>query len=184
MKWFRSPPPAPPAQRVLMVCMGNICRSPTAEAVLRAKLQRAGLAERIGVDSAGTHGYHSGEGPDPRAMRAAAQRGYDLSRLRARPVQAADYERFDWILAMDEVNLAWLRHKAPAAAHPRLGLLLSHAAPALLQGADPEVPDPYFGPAAGFERVLDLVEAACDGLVERLRDPWRPPARTGRLTTD
>ncbi len=180
MKWFRTAPRPEPAQRVLMVCTGNICRSPTAEGVLRSKLQRAGLAERIAVDSAGTHGYHTGEGPDPRAVRAAAQRGYDLSGLRARPVQVADYERFDWILAMDEANLAWLRHQAPAAAHPRLGLLLSHAPPAALASAATEVPDPYFGPVAGFEHVLDLVELACDGLVERLRNPWAPPAGMGQ----
>ncbi len=184
MKWFRSTPQPQPAQRVLMVCMGNICRSPTAEAVLRSKLQRAGLAERIAVDSAGTHGYHTGEGPDPRAVRAAAQRGYDLSRLKARPVQAADYERFDWILAMDEANLAWLRSKAPAALHPRLGLLMSHAAPTALAKSTLEVPDPYFGPVAGFEQVLNLVEAACDGLVERLAHPWAPPGAMGRQAAD
>jgi protein-tyrosine phosphatase len=182
MKWFRNSPAPEPAQRVLMVCMGNICRSPTAEGVLRAKLQRAGLAQRIAVDSAGTHGYHTGEGPDPRAVRAAAERGYDLSRLRARPVQAADYQRFDWILAMDEANLTWLRGKAPAASQPRLGLLMSHADPSALPGAGREVPDPYFGPVAGFAHVLDLVEAACDGLVERLANPWAPPASTSELT--
>jgi protein-tyrosine phosphatase len=184
MKWFRTSPSTQPSVRVLMVCMGNICRSPTAEAVLRAKLQRAGLAERIGVDSAGTHGYHTGEGPDPRAVRAGALRGYDLSRLRARPVQAGDFERFEWILAMDEANLDWLRAKAPAAAQARLGLLLSHADPAALAGAEPVVPDPYYGPPAGFDHVLHLVEAACDGLVQRLANPWAPPTGAGRLAAD
>lgn len=180
MKWLRSSPAVTPSRSVLMVCMGNICRSPTAEGVLRLKLQRAGLGERVLVDSAGTHGYHTGEGPDPRAVRAAARRGYDLSRLRARPVQAGDFERFDWILAMDEANLAWLRDKAPAAALPRLGLLLSHGALAVQGGAAPTVPDPYFGPPAGFEHVLDLVEGACDALVQRLAHPWAPPAGAGR----
>lgn len=183
MKWFRSTSAAKPSRSVLMVCMGNICRSPTAEGVLRLKLQRAGLGEQVLVDSAGTHGHHTGEGPDPRAVRAAARRGYDLSRLRARPVQASDFERFDWILAMDEANLVWLRDKAPAAALPRLGLLLSHGAPASHGGVAPAVPDPYFGPPAGFEHVLDLVEVACDALVQRLAHPWAPPAGSGRATT-
>ena len=170
-------PRAPePTQRVLMVCMGNICRSPTAEGVLRGKLQRAGLGAQVAVDSAGTLGAHAGEAPDARAVRAAARRGYDLSTLRARQVRAIDFEHFDWILAMDSANLDWLRGRAPEASRSRLGLLLDHADPALLGGSDAEVPDPYYGPEAGFERVLDLVEAACDGLVLRLVNPWAPPA--------
>ena len=132
-RWLRrgearaSVPSAEVHTRVLMVCMGNICRSPTAEAVLRSKLAQAGLAHHVEVDSAGTHGYHTGEGPDPRAVAAAARRGYDLAALRARPVQADDFERFDLVLAMDQNNLHWLRHRAPAAPVARIDLLLAHA---------------------------------------------------------
>jgi protein-tyrosine phosphatase len=152
--------------RVLMVCMGNICRSPTAEGVLRAKLQAAGLHREVEVDSAGTHGYHLGEPPDARATRHAATRGYDLSKQRARRVVAEDFLRFDWVLAMDEDNLDRLREIAPADSSARVGLLLEHAE----RFADVrEVPDPYYGSPAGFDRVLDLVEDACDGLVARLR---------------
>jgi len=170
-------PAAPGATRVLMVCMGNICRSPTAEGVLRAKLRQAGLHARVVVDSAGTHGLHAGEPPDPRAIRSAAQRGYELADLRARPVQAEDFTRFDWLLAMDEANLAWLRSRVPEGATPRIDLLMAHAR----NHADVnEVPDPYYGAAAGFERVLDLVEDACDGLVARLAASARAdPARGG-----
>ncbi len=148
--------------RVLMVCMGNICRSPTAEAVLRAKLERAGLGGQVWVDSAGTHGYHTGEAPDPRAIRHAAQRGYDLSALRARAVDESDFSRFDWILAMDQANFDWLRRRAPGDSPARIELLLAANA------IDHEVPDPYFGPPAGFDRVLDLVEAGCDAWLARL----------------
>lgn len=153
--------------RILMVCMGNICRSPTAEAVLRTKLQRAGLERVVEVDSAGTHGhYHAGEKPDARAQKHAAARGYDLSRLRARRVVEADYSRFHWLLAMDDQNLAHLRQTLPIGATARLGLLMEYS-----RGyADVRaVPDPYYGAPAGFERVLDLVEDACDGLVEHLK---------------
>jgi protein-tyrosine phosphatase len=154
--------------RVLMVCMGNICRSPSAEGVLRAKLRAAGLHGVIEVDSAGTHGYHVREAPDPRAQRHAAKRGYDLSALRARRVVAEDFERFDHVLAMDEDNIAFLRELAPPGSPARLGLLMAHARQ---PGAPREVPDPYYGAAEGFERVLDLLEDACDGLVESLRRP-------------
>jgi protein-tyrosine phosphatase len=154
------------ATRILMVCMGNICRSPTAEAVLRAKLRQAGLAGRVEVDSAGTHGYHTGEPPDPRAIRHAAQRGYDMSGLRARPVRTEDFSRFHWLLAMDEDNIAWLRRNRPAPAIGGTELLMSFARQHV--GAS-EVPDPYYGGPAGFEHVLDLVEDACDGLILRLR---------------
>lgn len=153
--------------RVLMVCMGNICRSPTAEGVLRARLRAAGLDRHVEVDSAGTHGYHAGEPPDRRAQKHAASRGYDLSKLRARRVVPADFERFDWVLAMDADNLERLRELRPEGAQARLGLLMEHAR----RHADVrEVPDPYYGPPAGFERVLDLVEDACEGLLLRLRD--------------
>ena len=115
-------PQTPGTTRVLMVCMGNICRSPTAEGVLRAKLRQAGLHGRVRVDSAGTHGFHSSEPPDPRAIHHAAQRGYDLSALRARPVQGEDFGRFEYILAMDEDNLAWLHRHAPAGCTARIEL--------------------------------------------------------------
>jgi protein-tyrosine phosphatase len=149
-----------------MVCMGNICRSPTAEAVLRAKLQAAGLAQRVLVDSAGTHGYHVGEPPDPRAVKHAAARGYDLSRLRARRVRADDFARFHWVLAMDDANLEALAEAAPPDTSARVGLLMAHA---VRHAGVREVPDPYYGAPAGFDRVLDLVEDACDGLVARLQ---------------
>jgi len=155
--------------RVLMVCMGNICRSPTAEAVLRSKLQQAGLHGQVLVDSAGTHGYHTGEAPDPRAVAAGSRRGYDLASLSARPVQPDDFQRFDWLLAMDEDNLAWLQRKAPEAHPARIELLLVHARH---QHGQTQVPDPYYGGPAGFDRVLDLVEDACDGFVTKLQgDP-------------
>jgi protein-tyrosine phosphatase len=152
--------------RVLMVCMGNICRSPTAESVLRRKLQQAGLAGRVRVDSAGTHGYHTGEAPDPRAQAAGQRRGYELAALRARPVQPEDFERFDLILAMDDNNLAWLARKAPEGHRARVELLLNHARH---HPGTTDVPDPYYGGPAGFDRVLDLVEDACDGLVVELQ---------------
>jgi protein-tyrosine phosphatase len=157
--------PSAPALRVLMVCMGNICRSPTAEAVLRAQLQRASLADKVLVDSAGTHGYHTGEPPDPRAIARGRQRGYALDGLRARPVHEQDFARFDLILAMDEANLAWLQRKAPEAAAGRLGLLMTYAS---RHPGVTAVPDPYYGAPEGFDRVLDLVEDACAGLLPRL----------------
>jgi protein-tyrosine phosphatase len=131
--------------RVLMVCLGNICRSPTAEVVLRHRLAAAGLGDQVEVDSAGTGGWHIGAAPDPRSQRHAAHRGYDLSALRARRVVEDDFHRFDLILAMDEDNLADLRRLAPARHRAELRLF-----------AEVEVPDPYVGGAAGFERVLDL----------------------------
>lgn len=145
--------------RILFVCMGNICRSPTAEGILRAKLHTAGLAEAVKLDSAGTGDWHVGKAPDARAIQAAAGRGYDIGDLRARQVAKDDFQRFDLILAMDQDNLAWLEQLRPGAgAVPELFLAR--------QGlAVDEVPDPYYGGAAGFERVLDLLESACDGLV-------------------
>ena len=152
--------------RILMVCTGNICRSPTAEGVLRAKLQQAGLGAQVRVDSAGTQGYHTAEPPDPRAIRAAAQRGYDIAGIRARPMRPEDFTRFDWLLAMDQSHIDWLIKRAPPAAAARIGLLMPLAPPGL---AVTEVPDPYYGGPAGFDRVLDLLEAACEGVVGRLR---------------
>ena len=153
--------------RVLMVCMGNICRSPTAEGVLRAKLEAAGLGREVEVDSAGTHGHHhAGEAPDPRAVKHAAARGYEIGKLRARRLVDEDFERFDWLIAMDDDNLAFMQSAAPAGSAVRIGLLLEHAR---RHAGVREVPDPYYGAPAGFEHVLDLVEDACDGLVEALR---------------
>jgi protein-tyrosine phosphatase len=156
---------SPATRRVLMVCMGNICRSPTAEAVLRHKLTEAGLTAAVVVDSAGTHGYHIGAPPDERAQAHARRRGYALDSLRARAVAPEDFLRFDLILAMDDENLRHLQRICPAEHRSRLALLSSHAPP----GSRRDVPDPYYGREAGFEEVLDLVEAACDGLVTRLR---------------
>jgi protein-tyrosine phosphatase len=150
---------------VLFVCMGNICRSPTAEAVFRKLAAEAGLDGRIHADSAGTHGYHEGAAPDPRATAAARQRGFELAAIRARRVSAEDFERFDLILAMDEDNLDDLRRVAPAGARAELRLLLEFA-----RGRrERAVPDPYYGGRTGFERVLDLVTEACAGLLEELR---------------
>ncbi|MDE2146832.1 MAG: low molecular weight phosphotyrosine protein phosphatase [Burkholderiales bacterium] len=145
-----------------MVCTGNICRSPTAEAVLRAKLEQAGLGDRVAVASAGTTGWHEGEAPDPRARQHALLRGYDLSALRARALRPEDYERHDLILAMDEGHLAHLQAHAPAGSRARLQPLLAYAR---RFAGTAEVPDPYYGPPQGFEQVLDLVEDACEGLV-------------------
>jgi protein-tyrosine phosphatase len=170
-QWIRGAGASPDARadapelRVLMVCMGNICRSPTAEGVLRAMLQRSALKGRVQVDSAGTHGYHTDEAPDARAIRHAALRGYDLSRMRARPVQSEDFNRFHLLLAMDEDNQAWLLRRAPAGACGQVELLMDYAPDHAKTRA---VPDPYYGGPAGFEHVLDLVEAACGGLVDRL----------------
>ena len=156
--------------RILFVCLGNICRSPTAEAVLRALAAREAPELPIEVDSAGTAGYHIGQPPDPRTREAAARRGYDLSTLRARIVEPGDFERFDLILAMDHENLEVLRRRAPRDARERLRLFLEFA-PA---GGPAEVPDPYYGGPNGFEEVLDLVEAATRGLLTHLRQ--RPRA--------
>jgi protein-tyrosine phosphatase len=168
-QWLSGEPAAEaaaPGLRILMVCTGNICRSPTAEGVLRHKLTQAGMAGAVQVGSAGTQGYHTAEPPDPRAVRAAAARGYDLARLRARPLRPDDFQRFDVLLAMDKGHLEWLhKRRPPAAGAIQLGLLMTLA---LRRRDVVEVPDPYYGGPAGFEHVLDLVEDACDGIVERL----------------
>ncbi|WP_186425243.1 low molecular weight protein-tyrosine-phosphatase [Cupriavidus metallidurans] len=150
---------------ILMCCMGNICRSPTAEGVLRAKLEAAGLADLVELDSAGTHDYHVGRAPDARSQRHALRRGYDLSALRARQVVVADFSRFDLVLAMDQANLSALRALHADAGADRLRLLMSFAT----QHNAEEVPDPYYGEGDGFERVLDYIEDACDGVIEMLR---------------
>jgi protein-tyrosine phosphatase len=149
---------------VLFVCTGNICRSPTAEGVFRKLVAQAGLGERIGTDSAGTHGYHVGEPPDPRAQAVAAKRGYDLSVLRARRIERADFQRFDLILAMDHDHHAILSRMAPAAASHKLRLMMSYAR----RFRESEVPDPYYGGPQEFERVLDMLEDAAQGLLSSL----------------
>ncbi len=159
--------------RVLLVCMGNICRSPMAEGVLRARLAARPGPRRIAVDSAGTHGYHQDAPPDSRAQAAAERRGYSIGGLRARRVVSEDFERFDLILAMDSDNLAVLKEMAPSDSRAQLRLFLDYSPDQ--PGAD--VPDPYYGGATGFERVLDLIEETIDRLVDELHAmelPSRP----------
>ncbi len=156
--------------RILFVCMGNICRSPTAEGVMRALVAEAALEDRVELDSAGTGAWHTGEPPDPRARDAAGRRGIALGGV-ARRVVAEDFERFDLILAMDRVNLAALLDLAPdARARAKLHLLREFE-PAGDGVRARDVPDPYAGGARGFEVVLDLVQAACRGLLAQLADP-------------
>lgn len=150
---------------VLFICMGNICRSPTAEAVFRHYVENAGLSEHIRIDSAGTHDYHIGAAPDLRTQRAAQQRGYDMSGLRGRQVEQADFLRFDYVLAMDHANLAILQRITPPASRTQAWLFLEHAR----YHQEREVPDPYYGGAEGFERVLDMVEDAAEGLLQHIR---------------
>ena len=158
--------PVMPRFSVLFVCMGNICRSPTAEGVFRSLLKTHRLDRHVFVDSAGTHAYHVGEAPDPRAQLAAAKRGHDLSGLRARKVTARDFETFDLILAMDRNNLAALLVQCPENDAERLGLFMDYAG----NFAEVEVPDPYYGGDSGFDRVLDMVEDAATGLLEMLKE--------------
>ena len=150
--------------RVLFVCLGNICRSPTAEGVLRHQLQAAALAEQVHVASAGTGDWHVGKAPDGRTCKAAQARGYDLSQQRAQQVSVAHFAEYDLILAMDESNLSHLRALRPHSASGELDLFLRR------YGAElDEVPDPYYGGAAGFEQVLDLIEVACQALVVEIK---------------
>ena len=150
---------------ILFVCMGNICRSPTAEGVFRKHVSDAGLDAAIHTDSAGTHAYHSGEPADRRAHAAAAKRGFSLEGIRARRVTDEDFDQFDFILAMDEDNLMVLHERAPDEQRSKVRLFLEFAE----SRHENEVPDPYYGGSAGFERVLDLVEEASQGLLETLR---------------
>lgn len=151
--------------RVLFVCMGNICRSPTAEVVLQHFIAGNGLGDRVEVDSAATHRYHVGEAPDSRTMRAAASRGYDLSRHRARKVACQDLDDFDLILAMDKSNLDNLRRMASPEQQARIGLFMDYSA----NFEDDEVPDPYYGLGHAFDLVLDMIEDAAQGLVGEIK---------------
>ncbi len=151
--------------RVLFVCMGNICRSPTAEGVFRHAVAAAGLEQKIIVDSAGTHGYHLGHPPDHRTQTAAAQRGYDLANLRARQVTGQDFVESDFIVAMDLDNLAQLRQLAPRQHLGKLSLFMEYSS----ARRGEEVPDPYYGGSQGFELVLDMAEDAAAGLLEHIK---------------
>jgi protein-tyrosine phosphatase len=151
--------------KVLFVCMGNICRSPTAEGVFTKRLREEGLAERVVVDSAGTHAYHIGDAPDPRSQKAAQKRGVELQHLRARRVAVEDFHEFDYVLAMDRDNLYALEALYPLGAKGKPHLFLSYAPHLEFD----EVPDPYYGGATGFERVLDMIEDATEGLLRDIR---------------
>ena len=151
----------PPTLSILMVCMGNICRSPTAHGVLTQRVADAGLGDRIVVDSAGTHDYHVGRPPDERAQQHAARRGVDLSAQRARQLKAQDFDDFDLVLVMDDAN----QHAARALCPPGQRHKLRRLTDFCTRHRASEVPDPYYGGAAGFEAVLDLVEDACDGVL-------------------
>jgi len=150
--------------RILFVCMGNICRSPTAEGVFRRLVQERASHLPLEIDSAGTHDYHVGEPPDARAVAAAARRGIDLRSLRARQVSDEDFERFDLIVAMDRLNHVTLLERAPPVAHERIRLFMEYAGDADVQ----DVPDPYYGGPLGFEQVLDLAEEAAAGLLDEV----------------
>lgn len=151
--------------KILFVCMGNICRSPTAEGVFRSHARRLAPALDIEFDSAGTHAYHVGEPPDPRTIDAAARRGIDLTNLRARQVSNDDFERFDLIVAMDRLNHATLLDRSPPEHRERIRTLLEFAG----KTAPVDVPDPYYGGEKGFDDVLDLVESAVEGLLAEAR---------------
>ncbi len=154
---------------VVFVCMGNICRSPTAEVVFRQYVERAGLENQIVIDSAGTHDYHIGALPDSRTQRAAQQRGFDMTDLRGRQVQAEDFSRFDYVLAMDKANLSILNQLMPQGSTTQAQLFLEFAH----HHVEREVPDPYYGGEDGFERVLDMVEDAAAGLLQYIRETHR-----------
>lgn len=151
--------------KVLFICMGNICRSPTAHGVFRALVETEGLADAISIDSAGTHAYHVGNGPDKRAQETAQRRGVDLSDLVARRVSAEDFELFDYVVAMDQDNYMSLSEICPSEHVEKIHMFMDFAP----QMRTREVPDPYYGGASGFERVFDLVDAASAGLLAEIR---------------
>ena len=151
--------------KVLFVCLGNICRSPSAEGVFRKIVEEQGLHELIEIDSAGTHAYHVGSPPDTRAQEAASRRGIDMSNLVGRRVDAGDFYIFDYVLAMDQSNEYHLREMAPAEEIHKIKLFLDYAP----QRSESEVPDPYYGGRLGFEHVLDLIEDASEGLLAEIK---------------
>jgi len=150
--------------KVLFVCMGNICRSPMAEGIFRKAVQQAGLASRIEADSAGTHSYHVGDPPDPRAQQAVRRRGADISSLRGRQVSERDFVEFDYILVMDGANYNHLIRRAPANHHDKIRRLLSFSR----KYPNLDVMDPYYGGTEGFEENLDMIEDAVDGLLKAI----------------
>jgi protein-tyrosine phosphatase len=152
--------------RILFVCMGNICRSPTAEGVFSSLLGEQGVNEQVDIDSAGTHAYHIGEAPDLRAQKAAQDRDVDLSGIRARKVVFADFEDFDYLLAMDDDNYSILTETCPAEYQHKIKYFLEYAP----HVGTREVPDPYYGGGYGFDRVLDMVEEASVGFLSSLRE--------------
>lgn len=156
--------------RVLFVCLGNICRSPMAEGVFRQLVEAEGLADLVEVDSAGTHAYHVDDPPDPRAQAAVRRRGIDISGLRGRQATAADFARFDYVLAMDHENYAHLEALAPPQHAHKLRLFLEYAT----RCNERAVPDPYFGSDNGFDRVLDMIEDAAAGLLREIRQRMSP----------
>lgn len=165
--------------KVLFVCMGNICRSPTAEGVVRKMLEKhPDVQNRVELDSAGTHGYHVGEAPDSRTQRAAAVRGYDLSQIRARKVAAQDLDYFDLVLAMDKTNLDNLQRLSRPDQQNKIKLLMDFSK----QFDDDEVPDPYYGLGQGFDLVIDMVEDSARGLIEKLRSDLSPKTRASKKT--
>jgi protein-tyrosine phosphatase len=155
--------------KVLFVCTGNICRSPTAEGVFRAMVERDGLGHRITADSCGTHDYHVGDPPDPRACAHAAQRGYDIGGLRARMLEPDDFERFDLLLALDRSHERILKRQAPTITKDKVRLFMSYVPELRLT----DVPDPYYGGAEGFDHALDLIERGCKRLLEEIKPGLR-----------
>ena len=155
--------------KVLFVCLGNICRSPTAEGVFTHLVRSEKLETLIEADSAGTHAYHIGSAPDPRAQAAAARRGIDLSTLRGRQAATEDFHEFDYVIAMDRENYETLHSRCPPALRYKIRLFMEFAP----QYGHDEVPDPYFGGSAGFDRVLDMIEDAAAGLLHEIQTQWQ-----------
>lgn len=157
---------AEPIRSVLFVCLGNICRSPSAEAVFSHKVKRAGIG--IDVDSAGTQGYHTGSPPDERSVQAGTLRGYSFDGISCRKLDKSDFNRFDLIIAMDEMNLRNLQSEAPEELHNKIHLFMSFS-----ELEEDIVPDPYYGGKKGFEYVLDLIEDASEGLIHHIQSNER-----------